>query len=62
MNTKFTNLSQREILEAIKDGVKEAFLTAMEAGDGWSGAIIRELILDAIKKGTQEAIRGKDQK
>jgi len=46
-------LSKEETFEAIKEGVKEAFLTAMEAGNGESasGPIIREPILKSIEDG-----------
>jgi len=50
------DITRKEHLEAIKEGVKEAFLEAMEAGDGYSRPIILEPILDAIEKGTRHAI------
>lgn len=49
-------ITREEHLEAVKEGVKEAFLTAMEAGDGYTGMIILEPILYAIEKGTRQAI------
>jgi hypothetical protein len=50
------NINKQEILEAITEGVKEAFLTAMESGDGYTGAIIKEEILNAIEQGTFSAL------
>jgi len=44
-------LSKDELKEAISLGVKEAILTMTESGDGYSGPIIRDLFLDAIKDG-----------
>lgn len=52
---KQLKITKEEALEAIKEGVKEAFLTAMEAGDGYTGAIIKEEILHAIEMGTCSA-------
>jgi hypothetical protein len=49
-------LTREEHLNAIKEGVKEAFLTAMESGDGYTGPVILEPVLKAIKDGTYEAL------
>ena len=51
------NIKKEDVLEAIKEGVKEAFLTAMEAGDGYSGPIIRESVLKAIEEGIYGSFR-----
>ena len=50
------NINKEDILEAVKIGVKDAFLTAMESGDGYTGAIIKEEILKAIEDGTYNAL------
>lgn len=44
-------LSKDELKEAISLGVKEAILIMTESGDVYSGPIIRDLFLDAIKDG-----------
>ena len=42
------NINKEDILEVVKMGVKDAFLTAMESGDGYTGAIIKEEILTPL--------------
>ena len=40
----------------VKEGIKEAFLTMTETGDGYSGPIIRDLFLCEIRKGVGDAV------
>lgn len=51
------NLTRHELYDAIRDGVRDAFLTAMESGDGssYDCPIIREPILQSIKEGVESA-------
>lgn len=49
-------LTKQELSEAIKQGVKEAFLEAMNSGVRFDGWTIRECILESIKDGTESAI------
>lgn len=51
------DLTRDLILEAIKEGVKEAILTMTESGDGITGEIIREPFLKAIQDGVEDAVR-----
>ncbi len=50
------NISKEEYLAAVTLGVKEAILTMTESGDGYTGTIIREPFLEAIKDGVQAAV------
>lgn len=50
------NLSKEEMIDAIKEGVKEAILIMTESGDGYTGDIIREPFLNAIREGVQNAM------
>jgi replicative superfamily II helicase len=52
------NLSKEETFEAIKQGVKEAFLEMMESGNGYSGIVRTDQVMEAIKNGVEDAIFG----
>lgn len=41
--------------KAIKEGVKEAFHEMMESGNGFTGPIRTEQVMQAIKEGVKEA-------
>jgi hypothetical protein len=49
-------ISREEFLKAIRDGVSQAMLTMTESGDGYTGPIIRDLLLHEIQLGVKEAI------
>lgn len=48
-------ITRDELLEAVKNGVKEALLTMTETGDGYTGPIIRDLFLEIIKQGVENS-------
>jgi hypothetical protein len=59
INMKIPDISKREFLESVKDGIKDAFLTMLEAGDGYSGPIIREPFLKSVEKAIYDSVQDK---
>jgi hypothetical protein len=53
-------LTRDELFQATKEGIKEALLEALDAGDGFTGPIIREPFLDAIEKGVRNCVHIED--
>ena len=51
-----TSLSKEEMFNAVKDGVKEAFLTMCEAGDGFTGPVRTEEVMKSIQDGVYNAM------
>lgn len=51
-----TEVTREDILEAIKEGVKEALLTMVKSGDGYTGDLIREPFLKAVEYGVRSAV------
>jgi len=49
-------LTRDELFQATKEGIKEALLEALDAGDGFTGPIIREPFLYAIEKGVRSCV------
>ncbi len=49
-------ITREDVLDAIERGVKDAFLIAMEAGDGLIAETIREPILEAITQGVYRSM------
>lgn len=45
---KQLKITKEEFLRAITDGIKESIHEFMESGDGYSGLIIREYVIDEI--------------
>ena len=52
------NLSNEEMFEAFKLGVKEAILELTESGDGYTGMIRTDQFMEAIRLGVKDAIWG----
>lgn len=48
-------LDKEETFEAIKQGVKEAFLEMMEAGNGFTGPIRTDQVMESIENGVSKA-------
>ena len=59
MKENLPKITKEEFLTAITDGVKNAIHEFMETGDGYSGSIIRDYVIDkisiAIEKGIHNA-------
>lgn len=55
MENTLQKLNKEEILQAIKEGVKEAIHEMMESGNGYTGPIRSEEILQHIKEGVDSA-------
>lgn len=49
-------LSKDEMIDAIKQGVKEAFHEMMESGDGFTGPIRTKQVMEAINQGVYSAM------
>ena len=51
-------LSNEDMFDAFKLGVKEAIMEMTESGDGYNGPIRTEQFMDAIRNGVKDAIWG----
>ena len=56
MTIKCDKISKDEMLQSIKLGVKEAIHEMMETGDGYTGLIIRDIVLGEFKKAVTEGV------
>lgn len=50
------DLSNEDMINALKLGIKEAILEMTESGDGYSGPIRTEEFMEAIRLGVKDAI------
>lgn len=50
------DVTKEEYLNAVSQGVKDAIHEFMETGNGYSGQIIRDLILESLKEGISSAM------